>query len=76
MPCPEPPPPLPPDLVDELVSGLERVAALADLLACAPSGRLLDGTVATAGDLIGGEATRLLAVVRQSNLIPASISNH
>ena len=67
MPRASSPPPLPPDLVDGLLDGLRRVAAVADLLetvgSCQPSGRLLDETLAGAGDIIGGEAARMLALL-------------
>lgn len=62
------PPSLPPDLVDGLLDGLRRVAAVADLLetACtrADPSRLRDGTLAGAGEIIGGETARMLALIR------------
>lgn len=64
MPRTASPPSLPPDLVDGLLDGLRRVAAVADLLACAPPERLLDDTLAGAGDIIGIETARMLALVR------------
>lgn len=61
------PPSLPPDLVDGLLDGLRRVAAVADLLGAVGSlsdpDRLRDRTVATAADIIGDEADRLLKLI-------------
>lgn len=68
MPRATSPPPLPPDLVDGLLDGLNRVAAVADLLeavgVAADPGRLRHGTLAGAGDIIGKETARMLALVR------------
>jgi hypothetical protein len=74
MPRPTSPPPLPPDLADGLLDGLRRVAAMADLLETvgsrARSEQLLDNTLEGAGNIIGGEAARMLALLRAHN-IPA-----
>jgi hypothetical protein len=68
MPRATSPPSLPPDLVDGLLDGLHRVSAVADLLeavgVAADPRRLRDGTLAGAGDIIGKEAARMLALVR------------
>jgi hypothetical protein len=64
------PPPLPPLPVDELLGGLRRIAAVADLLetvgACVPPERLLHGTLAEAGGIIGKETAHMLALIRSS----------
>jgi len=69
-------PSLPTDLVDGLLDGLRRVAAVADLLetvgACAPPERLLEGTLAGAGDVIGKETARMLALVRSHDRKPST----
>lgn len=74
MPRATSPPLLPPDLVDGLLDGLQRVAAVADLLevvgACAPPERLHDATLAAAAEIIGGEAARMLALIRAQDPIP------
>jgi hypothetical protein len=69
-------PSLPTDLVDGLLDGLRRVAAVADLLetvgSCAPPERLLEGTLAGAGDVIGKETARMLALVRSHDRKPST----
>lgn len=64
MPKATSPPPLPADLTDGLLGGLRRVVAVADLVACVPPERLLEGTLPEVGKLIGTEAARMLALVR------------
>jgi len=58
-----------PDFIDEMHEGLERVAAVADLLALvgvAVKPELLrDQTIAGAAGIIGGEADRLHRLLRE-----------
>lgn len=74
MPDTTSPPPLSSDLLDGLLNGLRRVAAVADLLetigSCAEGAHLLDGTLAEAGGIIGKEAAHMLALIRSSERNP------
>ena len=74
MPRATSPPSLPPALVDGLLDGLRRIAAVADLLetvgVAADPGRLRDGTLAGAGDIIGDETARMLALLAAHHPLP------
>lgn len=76
MPRTQSPPSLPTDLVDGLLEGLRRVAAVADLIetvgACASPERLHVGTLAGAGEIIGKETALMLALVRSHDRMPST----